>query len=205
LPEDAAIRACTEHLEQPPSSEKSERTPTLFVHLAASYAWTMPIKARIDVLATGIRKPVGVKVIGQDLKVIERLAREIKAALRMVPGTSSAFERITGGYYLDIEPAERARPLRPRSRGRAAGGGVRYRRRDGDSGRRGPRARAVSVRYPRDRRSDPHTMAREVMVPLPSGASIPLRQVRQRQPRVGTGLDPHRGRAARHLHLRRRT
>ncbi len=73
-----------------------------------SNAWTMPIKARIDMLATGIRTPVGVKVIGQDLKVIERLAREIEAAIKTVPGTSSAFaERIIGGYYLDIEPDRR--------------------------------------------------------------------------------------------------
>jgi Cu(I)/Ag(I) efflux system membrane protein CusA/SilA len=70
-----------------------------------SNAWTMPIKARIDMLATGIRTPVGVKVMGKDLAVIEKLAREIEAAIRSVPGTSSAFaERIIGGYYLEIEP-----------------------------------------------------------------------------------------------------
>jgi Cu(I)/Ag(I) efflux system membrane protein CusA/SilA len=56
-------------------------------------------------LATGISTPVGVKVIGQDLKVIEQLAREIETAIKTVPGTSSAFaERIMGGYYLEIEP-----------------------------------------------------------------------------------------------------
>jgi copper/silver efflux system protein len=65
----------------------------------------MPIKARIAMLATGIRTPVGVKVIGPDLKVIEALAREIETAIKTVPGTSSAFaERIIGGYYLEIEP-----------------------------------------------------------------------------------------------------
>jgi copper/silver efflux system protein len=70
-----------------------------------SNAWTMPVTARIDMLATGIRTPVGVKVMGQDLKVIEKLAREIEAAIRTVPGTASAFaERIIGGYYLEIEP-----------------------------------------------------------------------------------------------------
>ena len=73
-----------------------------------SNAWTMPIKARIDMLATGIRTPVGVKVIGPDLVGIERLAREIEAAIKTVPGTSSAYaERIIGGYYLDIEPDRR--------------------------------------------------------------------------------------------------
>jgi len=64
-----------------------------------SNAWTMPIKARIDMLATGIRTPLGVKVIGPDLTVIEKLARDIEAAIKTVPGTSIAFaERITGGY-----------------------------------------------------------------------------------------------------------
>ena len=95
-----------------------------------SNAWTMPIKARIDMLATGIRTPVGVKVIGQDLKVIERLAREIEAALKTVPGTSSAFaERIIGGYYLEIEPDRAPRPLRAHGGGRAAGGRRRSARR----------------------------------------------------------------------------
>jgi copper/silver efflux system protein len=68
-----------------------------------SNAWTMPIKARIDMLATGIRTPLGVKVIGPDLVVIEKLARDIEAAIKSVPGTASAFaERIMGGYYLEI-------------------------------------------------------------------------------------------------------
>ena len=72
---------------------------------ASSNAWTMPIKARIDMLSTGIRTPVGVKVFGKDLTEIDRLAREIEAAIRTVPGTSSAFaERIIGGYYLESSP-----------------------------------------------------------------------------------------------------
>ena len=66
-------------------------------------AWTMPIKGRIDMLATGIRTPVGVKIFGPDLGVLERLGREVEAALKMVPGTRSAFaERAESGYYLDI-------------------------------------------------------------------------------------------------------
>src|SRR4030095_1302118 len=68
-------------------------------------SWTMPIRARIDMLSTGIRTPVGIKVYGRDLAEIERLAKEIEAAVKTVPGTSSAFaERITGGFYLNIEP-----------------------------------------------------------------------------------------------------
>ena len=144
-----------------------------------SNAWTMPIKARIDMLATGIRTPVGVKVIGRDLKVIEGLAREIETAIKTVPGTSSAFaERIMGGYYLEIEP-ERAQLARyglmisdvQQVISSAIGaetitttveGRERY---------------AVSLRYPRDVRSDPESMAREVLVSLPNGASVPLGEV----------------------------
>jgi len=144
-----------------------------------SNAWTMPIKARIDMLATGIRTPVGVKVIGPDLTVIEKLAREIEAAIKSVPGTSSAFaERIIGGYYLDIEPDRRelaryglmiadvqqvvASALGAETVTTTVEGRERY---------------GVSVRYPRDVRSDPQAIAREVLVPLPNGASIPLGQV----------------------------
>ena len=68
-------------------------------------SWTMPIKARIDMLSTGIRTPIGIKVFGKDLVEMERLAREIEAVVKDVPGTTSAYaERITGGFYLDIEP-----------------------------------------------------------------------------------------------------
>ncbi len=67
-------------------------------------AWTMPIKGRIDMLATGIRTPVGVKVFGPDLAELERIGREIERAVQMVPGTRSAFaERAVSGYYLDID------------------------------------------------------------------------------------------------------
>ena len=144
-----------------------------------SNAWTMPIKARIDMLATGIRTPVGVKVLGQDLKVIEKLARDIEAAIRSVPGTASAFaERIIGGYYLEIEPdrTQLARyglligdvqqvissALGAETVTTTVEGRERY---------------AVSLRYPRDMRSDPHTISREVLVPLANGASVPLGQV----------------------------
>ncbi len=144
-----------------------------------SNAWTMPIKARIDMLATGIRTPVGVKVIGLDLNVIEKLAREIEGAIKTVPGTSSAFaERIIGGYYLDIEPDRRelaryglmiadvqqvvSSALGAETVTTTVEGRERY---------------GVSVRYPRDVRSDPQAIAREVLVALPNGASVPLGQV----------------------------
>jgi hypothetical protein len=72
-------------------------------------SWTMPIKARIDMLSTGIRTPIGIKVFGKDLDEMERLAREIETVVKAVPGTTSAFaERITGGFYLDIVPDRNA-------------------------------------------------------------------------------------------------
>ena len=67
-------------------------------------AWTMPIKGRIDMLATGIRTPVGIKIFGPDLAELERLGKEIERSVAMVPGTRSAFaERAVSGYYLDID------------------------------------------------------------------------------------------------------
>src|SRR4030067_934872 len=70
-----------------------------------SNAWTMPIKARIDMLSTGIRTPIGVKVFGKDLIEMERLPKQGGGAVNARPGTTSAYaERITGGYFLDVEP-----------------------------------------------------------------------------------------------------
>ena len=71
-------------------------------------AWTMPIKARIDMLSTGIRTPVGVKIFGADLAVIGQLGERLEAVLKDIPGTRSAYaERTTGGLYLDIIPNRR--------------------------------------------------------------------------------------------------
>jgi Cu(I)/Ag(I) efflux system membrane protein CusA/SilA len=67
-------------------------------------AWTMPIKGRIDMLATGIRTPVGIKIFGPDLAELERIGKQVEQAVQMVPGTRSAFaERAVSGYYLDID------------------------------------------------------------------------------------------------------
>jgi Cu(I)/Ag(I) efflux system membrane protein CusA/SilA len=67
-------------------------------------AWSMPIKNRVDMLATGIRTPVGIKVFGKDLQTIEKLAVDMESAVKTVPGTASAYaERIVGGYYVDIK------------------------------------------------------------------------------------------------------
>ncbi len=68
-------------------------------------SFTMPIKARLDMLATGIRTPVGVKVMGQDIEEIDRISREVEDAIKNIPGTRSAYaERVTTGYFLDIKP-----------------------------------------------------------------------------------------------------
>ena len=67
-------------------------------------AWTMPIKGRIDMLATGIRTPVGIKVFGPDLGELERIGKQVEQALQGIPGTRSVFaERAESGYYLDID------------------------------------------------------------------------------------------------------
>src|SRR4029078_2997044 len=67
-------------------------------------AWTMPIRGRIDMLATGIRTPVGIKIFGPDLAELERIGRQVEQAVQSIPGTRSAFaERAVSGYYLDID------------------------------------------------------------------------------------------------------
>ena len=78
-------------------------------------AWTMPIKTRIDMLATGIKTPVGIKVAGPDLAELERIASEIEAVVRQVPGTSSAFAERSHGRQLHRvqHRPRRDRPLRP--------------------------------------------------------------------------------------------
>jgi Cu(I)/Ag(I) efflux system membrane protein CusA/SilA len=142
-------------------------------------SWTMPIKARIDMLSTGIRTPIGIKVFGNDLHVMERLAKEIEAVVRTVPGTSSAYaERITGGFYLNIEP-DRTQLARYGLSvgelqdviGTALGGGM------VTTTVEGRERYGVTVRYPRELRSDPQQIAREVLISTMEGAMIPLGQL----------------------------
>lgn len=144
-----------------------------------SNAWTMPIRARIDMLSTGIRTPVGVKVYGTDLGEIEKVARQVEAVLRNVSGTSSAYaERVIGGYFLDITPDRLALGRYGLSVGdvqevisMALGAEVITTTVEG-------RERyGVAIRYPRALRSDPQAIAREVHVALPGGGSVPLGEV----------------------------
>ncbi len=142
-------------------------------------SWTMPIKARIDMLSTGIRTPVGIKVFGKDLDEMERLAKQIETVVKSVPGTSSAFaERITGGFYLNIEPDRAALARYGLSVGEVqdviavALGGETV-----TTTVEGLERFNVSVRYPRELRASPEQIAREVLVPTMAGAMIPLGQV----------------------------
>jgi copper/silver efflux system protein len=122
-----------------------------------SNAWTMPIKARIDMLSTGIRTPVGVKVFGTDLSEMEKIARQVEAVIRTVPGTSSAYaERVIGGYYLNIDP-DRAQLARY---GLMVGDlqnliGMALGAEPVTTTVEGRERYTVSIRYPRDYRSDP--------------------------------------------------
>lgn len=144
-----------------------------------SNAWTMPLKARTDMLSTGIRTPIGIKVFGKDLGEMERLAREIEAVVKAVPGTTSAYaERILGGYYLEIQP-DRAQLARygltvgdvQMVLSTALGGETVTTTVEG-------RERfSVNVRYPRALRADPEAIARNVLVHPAAGGAIPLGQV----------------------------
>ncbi len=144
-----------------------------------SNAWTMPIKARIDMLATGIRTPIGIKVFGKSLAEIEKLAKAIEAVVKNVPGTTSAYaERVTGGYYLDIEPDRIALARYGLGVGElqdvigvALGGEM------VTTTVEGLERYGVIVRYPRELRQDPQTIASQVLVPIMGGAMIPLGQV----------------------------
>jgi copper/silver efflux system protein len=144
-----------------------------------SNAWTMPIKNRIDMLATGIRTPIGIKLFGKDLAEMERLAQQIEQAVKTVPGTTSAYaERITGGFYLNITPDYEALARYGLLMGdvqdliaTAIGGETVTTMVEG-------RERfAVIVRYPRELRDNPQAIAEHVLVPLPSGAMLPLGQL----------------------------
>ena len=141
-------------------------------------AWTMPIKNRIDMLSTGIRTPVGIKIFGPDLTKIEEIGKHIEMALQSVPGTRTAFaERVTGGYYLDFDlrREEIARyglaideiqmliesVIGGESITTTVEGRERY---------------PVSVRYSRELRDDPERLKR-ILVPGMNGVQIPLGQL----------------------------
>lgn len=141
-------------------------------------AWTMPIKARLDMLTTGIRTPIGIKVFGKDLSVIEKTAVEIENIIKEVPGTASVYaERVVGGYYLDVrvkrEDAARYGLLVSDILDviQSAIGGENI-----TSTVEGLERYPVNVRYARELRDDIRKIER-VLVPTPRGEHIPLMQV----------------------------
>ncbi|MGE5232847.1 MAG: efflux RND transporter permease subunit [Acidobacteriota bacterium] len=141
-------------------------------------AWTMPIKARIDMLSTGVRTPVGIKVFGADVKEIEAIGERLESILRPLPGTRSVYaERVASGYFVDIDP-RREQLARyglqiadlQTAISTAIGGETITTTIEGRE--RYP----VNVRYPRELREDPDRLGR-VLVATPSGAQVPLAQL----------------------------
>ncbi|MCI0453931.1 MAG: efflux RND transporter permease subunit [Candidatus Dadabacteria bacterium] len=140
--------------------------------------WTMPIRNRTDMLTTGIRTPVGIKIYGKDLRVIEEIGEQIEAALRDVPGTISVYaERVTGGYYLDFNIRREEVARYGLTVGdvediieTAIGGNTVTQTVEG------PERYQVNVRYARELRDDVEKLKR-ALVPTPMGAQIPLEQL----------------------------
>jgi len=140
--------------------------------------WTMPIKNRIDMLSTGVRTPVGIKILGPDLAVIQHIGEDLEAILRTVPGTRNVLaERTAGGYYVDFDlnrdalaryglSVEDAQTII----GSAIGG------ENVTTTVEGRERYGVNVRYARDFRDDLPSL-RRVLVPTASGAQIPLAQL----------------------------
>jgi len=155
-------------------------------------------------LSTGIRTPIGVKVIGSDLVAIDMLAKQVEQVLRTVPGTSSAYaERGIGGYYLDVTPDRAALArygimvqdvqdvIATALGGQTVTTTVEGRQRFG-----------VNMRYPRDLRGDPQAIAREVLVPMPAGGAVPLGEIAKVAPARGpTSIRTENGQLAVYVYV----
>ncbi|MDP3143037.1 MAG: CusA/CzcA family heavy metal efflux RND transporter [Candidatus Omnitrophota bacterium] len=143
-----------------------------------SNAWTMPIKARIDMLTTGVRTPVGIKIFGSDLKEIEKVGEHLEMVLKQVPGTRSIFaERTAGGYFVDFDLKREQLARYGLSVDEAqmvimsAIGGENI-----TTTIEGRERYPINVRYARELRDDIEKLKR-VLVPTMSGAQIPLEQI----------------------------
>ena len=143
-------------------------------------AWTMPIKTRIDMLSTGIKTPVGIKVLGEDLEVLSEIGQQIEALMRTQEGTLSAFsERVVGGYYLDFEVNRNTASRYGMTVGQvqdiiqSAIGGINV-----TQTVEGRERYPVNVRYQRDFRNDLPSLKR-ILVPLQDGSGnhVPLAQL----------------------------
>lgn len=142
-------------------------------------AWTMPIKARIDMLSTGIKTPVGIKIAGPSLAELERIGSEVEAVVKQVPGTTSAYsERVIGGRYLefDINRDEIARY--GLTLGEVQGvlavalGGMPI-----STTVEGLERYTINLRYDRDFRSNLDALQNDIVIPTPTGAQVPLGQL----------------------------
>ncbi len=141
-------------------------------------AWTMPIKTRIDMLSTGIKTPIGIKVNGPDLAVLEQVAGDIERTLKALPETLSAFgDKAAGGYYLDFEISREEAARYGLTMGdvqdviQSAIGGMNV-----TETVEGLERYPVNLRYPRELR-DNLTQLKRTLVPTPTGTQIPLSQV----------------------------
>jgi Cu(I)/Ag(I) efflux system membrane protein CusA/SilA len=157
-----------------------------FAFPGVTNAWTMPIKARIDMLTTGIKTPVGIKVFGPKLDGIAEQALQLEAILKTVPGTRSVYaERVTGGYYLDVTPDREALARygltveEVEKVIETAVGGMNV-----DRTVEGRERFAISVRYFQDYRNDPEALKR-ILVPTPAGPPVPLGQLSRIELRPG--------------------
>jgi Cu(I)/Ag(I) efflux system membrane protein CusA/SilA len=140
--------------------------------------WTMPIKNRIDMLSTGVRTPIGIKILGPDLREIQRIGEELEALVRDIPGTRNVLaERTAGGYYVDFDLRRDALARYGLSVDDAqtivtsAIGGETV-----TTTVEGRERYPVNVRYARDFRDDMRSLER-VLVPTPSGAQVPMAQL----------------------------
>jgi len=149
-------------------------------------AWTMPIKTRIDMLSTGIKTPIGIKVSGPDLNVLEKVAGDIEQTLKQLPDTLSAFaDKAAGGYYLDFDINREEASRYGLTTGdvqdviQTAIGGMNI-----THTVEGLERYPVNLRYPRDLRDNIENLKR-VLIPTPTGAQIPLSLVADLQLRRG--------------------
>ena len=149
-------------------------------------AWTMPIKTRIDMLSTGIKTPIGIKVSGSDLNVLEQVAGEIERAVKQLPETLSAFgDKAAGGYYLDFDIRRKEAARYGLTVGdvqdviQTAIGGMNI-----TQTVEGLERYPVNLRYPRELRDNIEELKR-VLIPTPTGAQIPLSLVAELKMRRG--------------------
>jgi len=152
-------------------------------------AWTMPIKGRIDMLSTGVRTPVGIKILGANLDEIQRIGERIEAVLRRVPGTRSVFaERAAGGFFVDIVPRREA--LARHGLTIEDVHGVLMTAIGGETVSttiEGRERYTINLRYPRDRRAELDQLER-VLVKTTMGRQVPLGELADIQLATGPAM-----------------